>query len=110
MLHHKGEKEMTKLFHIKVQVEKTKVDDLFDSNLEANLIAVNLVNKILLELHDHPISYKLRWVNKNGEISVTKQCKIKFSISVDFIDEVELDVLPLDVCGVVFGRPTKLIS
>jgi uncharacterized protein (UPF0128 family) len=34
-----------------------------------------------------------------------KQCKIKFVVSVDFIDEVELDVVPLDVCGVVFGSP-----
>jgi hypothetical protein len=39
------------------------------------------------------------------EIKVTKQCKIKFVVSVDFIDEVELDVVPLDVCGVVFGSP-----
>ena len=31
-----------------------------------------------------------------------KQCKIKFSISAYFIDEVELDLVPLDVCGVVF--------
>ena len=34
-----------------------------------------------------------------------KQCKIKFVVSADFIDEVELDVAPLDVCGVVFGSP-----
>jgi hypothetical protein len=26
-------------------------------------------------------------------------------VSVDFIDEVELDVVPLDVCGVVFRSP-----
>jgi hypothetical protein len=45
----------------------------------------------------------LGWVNKDVEIKVTKQCKIKFVVSVDFIDEVELDVVPLDVCGVVFG-------
>jgi hypothetical protein len=29
-LHHKKEKEMTKLFHINIQVKKTKVDSLFD--------------------------------------------------------------------------------
>jgi hypothetical protein len=29
-LHPKEEKEMTKLFHIKIQVKKTKVDALFD--------------------------------------------------------------------------------
>jgi hypothetical protein len=49
--------------------------------------------------------YPLGWVNKDAEIKVTKQCKIKFSISAYFIDEVELDVVPLDMCGVVFGIP-----
>ena len=45
----------------------------------------------------------LGWVNKDAKIEVTKQCKIKFTINVYFIDEVELDVVYLDVCGVVFG-------
>jgi hypothetical protein len=30
---------------------------------------------------------------------------MKFAASVDFIDEVELDVVLLDICGVVFGSP-----
>jgi hypothetical protein len=47
----------------------------------------------------------LGWVNKDVEIKFPKQCKIKFSISEYFIDEVELYVVPLDVCGVVFGIP-----
>jgi len=45
----------------------------------------------------------LGWVNNDAEIKVTKQCKIKFAISVDFINEVELDVVPIDMCRVVFG-------
>jgi hypothetical protein len=58
-----------------------------------------------LDVHHHPSPYPLGWVNKDAEIKVTKKCKIKFAISVDFIDEVELDVVPLDVCAVVFGSP-----
>ena len=34
-----------------------------------------------------------------------EQCKIKFVLSAYFIDEVELDVVPLDICGMVFGIP-----
>jgi hypothetical protein len=30
---------------------------------------------------------------------------MKFSVSAYFIDEVELDVVPLDVCEVLFGIP-----
>ena len=64
-----------------------------------------MARKIGLEGHDYPIPYPLGWVNKDAMIKGTKQCKIKFLVSADFIDEVELDVVPLDVCGVVFGSP-----
>ena len=64
---------------------------------------MDLFNKIGLEVHKHHIPYPLGCVNKDEKIKVMKQCKIKFFVSVDFIDEVELDVVPLDVCGVVFG-------
>jgi len=57
------------------------------------------------EFRDHPNPYPLGWLHKDAELKVTKQCKIRFAISVDFIDEVDLDVVPLDVCGVVFGSP-----
>jgi hypothetical protein len=78
---------------------------LFDFGSQVNLIAADLVNKLGLHVHNHPIPYPLGWVNKDVEIKVTKQCKIKFFVSVYFIDEVELDIVPLDVCGVVFGNP-----
>ena len=58
-----------------------------------------------MELHDHLIPNPLGWVNKYIELRVTKQCKIKFSTSAYYIDEVEVDVVPLDGCGVVFGSP-----
>ena len=64
-----------------------------------------MVSKLGLGIQNHPSPYPLGWVNKDVQIKVTKQCKIKFVVSVDFIDEVELDVVPLDVCGVVFGSP-----
>ena len=50
-------------------------------------------------------THLLGWLNKDVELKVTKQCKIRFSINVDFIAEVDLDVFLLDVCGVVFGSP-----
>ncbi len=58
-----------------------------------------------LEVRDHSNPYPLGWVNKDAELKVTKQCKTRFYISTDFIDEVNLDAVPLDVCGVMFGSP-----
>ncbi len=42
-------------------------------------------------------------VNKELEIKVTKECIIKSATNVEFIYEVEFDVVPLDVRGDVFG-------
>jgi hypothetical protein len=36
---------------------------------------------------------------------VTRRCKLIFSITANCIDEVELDVIPLDICGIVLGSP-----
>jgi hypothetical protein len=47
----------------------------------------------------------LGWVNKYEYIKITIQCNIKFVVSVDFIDKVELDAVPLDICGVVSEIP-----
>jgi hypothetical protein len=66
---------------------------------------VDLVNNTVLEVHDHPSPYPMGLVNKDAKIKVTKQCKIKFVVSIFFIDEVELDVVPVDVCGIMFGSP-----
>ena len=71
-LHNKEEKEITKLFHIKIQIKKTKVDALFDSGSQANIIAADLISKLGLEVHDHPSPYPLGWVKKDTEIRVTK--------------------------------------
>ena len=71
-LDHQEEKEMTKLFHIKIQVKKTKISSLFDSSSQVNIIATDLVNKLGLEVHDHPSPYPLGWVNKDAKIKVTK--------------------------------------
>jgi hypothetical protein len=105
ILHHQEEKEMTKFFHINIQVKNTKIDVMFDSGSHVKLIEMDLVNKLGLDVYNHPIPCPLGWVNKDEDIRVTKQCKIEFLVSVDFIDEVELNVVPLDVCGVMFGRP-----
>ena len=51
---------MTKLFHIKIQVKKTKIDGLFDSSSQEKLIAAELVKKLGLEVRDQPNPYPLR--------------------------------------------------
>jgi len=61
-----------------------------------------MVKKMGLEIDDHLIPYPLGWVRKEAKAKVTKQCRINFSLSIDFIDEVELYVVPLDASRVIF--------
>jgi hypothetical protein len=58
-IHHNKEKGMNKLFHIKIQVKKTKVDALFDFGSQANFIAKGLV--IVLDLESMTILAHTRW-------------------------------------------------
>lgn len=86
-------------------MKKTKVDDLFYTCSQANLISKELVDRLKLETYSHLSLYSLGLVNKGLGIKVTKQCKIIFDIDKKIIDEVIVDVIPLDLYGVVFGSP-----
>jgi hypothetical protein len=47
----------------------------------------------------------LGWICGDNNLQVTKQCKIKFAINSNYVDEVELDIVPLDICGIVLESP-----
>lgn len=51
-LHHKEEREMTLMFCIKVQINKIKVDALFNFGSQVNFIAEVLICKLGVEVHD----------------------------------------------------------
>ena len=38
-------------------------------------------------------------------MQVTKQCRLRFGITSGFVDEVDIDVVPLDICGILLGIP-----
>jgi hypothetical protein len=58
-----------------------------------------------LETIPHPKPYPLGWICDNAKLQVTRRCKLRFAITAHFVDEVELDVIPLDICGIVLGSP-----
>jgi hypothetical protein len=53
----------------------------------------------------HPNPYPLGWVCDKEKLNFTKQCRVIFSIASKLIDEVDLDAVPLDICGIVLGSP-----
>jgi hypothetical protein len=99
------QKKRSEIFHVRVIVKHTKVDTLFDSGSQVNLISEAIVKKLGLNTTPHKNPYPLGWVCEDAKLQVTKQCKIIFAITTKFFDEVELDVVPLDICGIVLGSP-----
>jgi hypothetical protein len=99
------EKMRIELFHIRVISRHTKIDTLFDSGSQENLISEETVKKLKLETSPHPKPYPLGWICDNAKLQVTRKCKLRFAITANFVDEVELDVIPLDICGIVLGSP-----
>ena len=46
----------------------------------------------------------LEWLNSCGMLKVTHKVRVPFTVD-DYVDVVECDVLPLEVCGLLLGRP-----
>ena len=74
------------------------------NNLDT-LFFENIFKSLNLEIVPHHKPYPLGWVCENMQLQVTRKCKMKFAITTNFIDEVELDVVLLDICGIVLGSP-----
>jgi hypothetical protein len=64
-----------------------------------------LVKKMGLEMKPHPNPYPLGWVCGKEKLNVTKKCRIIFVIASKLNDEVDLDVAPLDISGILLGSP-----
>jgi hypothetical protein len=99
------ESKRNELFHIRVVSKHTKIDTLFDPGSQVNLISETLVKKLGLKTKSHPRPYPLGWVCNKEKHNVTKQCRVIFDIASKLVDEVDLDVVSLDICGIVLGSP-----
>ena len=98
-----NERKRHEIFHIRVISKHQKIDTLFDNGSQVNSIFEAIVKKLglLTTLHKKP--YPLGWVCEKAKLQVTRQCKLRFAFGSAFVDEV--DIVPLDICGIVLGSP-----
>jgi hypothetical protein len=75
-----------------------------DSRSIDNLVLTEMVEKLELETTDHPSPYKVSWLQKGHQVSVTKQCLVELKMG-KYKDKVLCDVIPMDFCHVLLGRP-----
>jgi hypothetical protein len=63
-----------------------------------------MVEKLELKTTAHPNPYKVSWLQKEYQVMVSQQCQVEFKI-VGYRDEILCDVIPMDVCHILLGRP-----
>jgi hypothetical protein len=95
-----------RLFITACTAKDRKYKVIVDSGSTDNLISSKMVEKHELETTKHPSPYKVSWLQKAHWVSVTKQCLVKFKIG-NYHDEILCDVIPMDVCHILLGRPWK---
>ncbi|XP_020693244.1 uncharacterized protein LOC110107338 [Dendrobium catenatum] len=69
-----------------------------------NIASCALVEKLQIPTEVRPRPYKLSWIQRGSEVEVSKCCLIAFSIG-KFHNQVWCDVLPMDACHLLLGRP-----
>ena len=68
------------------------------------MVSTLLVEKLRLKTLKHQKPYRLQWLNECGEVKVTRQVLISFSIG-SYHDEVMCDVVPMQASHILLGRP-----
>ena len=58
-----------------------------------NTASKSFVAKLGLKIKKHPSLYKIGWIKKGTETFVTQQCRVTFSMSKCYVDEVVCDAV-----------------
>jgi hypothetical protein len=98
--------QRTRLFRTTCKTKDRKCKVIMDNGSTDNLVSTEMVEKLELETTDHPSPYKVLWLQKGHRVSVTKQCLVEFKIG-GYNDKVLCDVIPMDVCHLLLGRPCQ---
>ena len=80
------------------------VDVIVDGGSCENMVSKNLVKQLRLRKYKVKTPYRMSWFRKGGEISVKYRCLVPLQLK-DYKDEVSCDVVPMDACHILLGRP-----
>ena len=92
------------IFHTRCYVQSKVCGLIIDSGGCVNVCSITLVSKLNLSTVKHTRPYRLQWLDDSGEVKLTKQVVVPFSIG-KYVDEVLCDVVPMQASHILLGRP-----
>ncbi|GJT07212.1 aspartyl protease_2 domain-containing protein [Tanacetum coccineum] len=93
------------IFHTRCTSHGKVCDVIIDSGSCENVVSETMVKKLSLKTEKHLRPYKLSWLQKGKSVQVDQRCLVNFSIGDKYMDEVWCDVVPMDACHLLLGRP-----
>ena len=69
-----------------------------------NVASTTLVEKLQLKTEPHPHPFAIQWLNQGKGLQVSTRL-IALSIGKSYRDELWCDVIPMDACHILLGRP-----
>ena len=64
-----------------------------------------MLEKLNLQATTHPHPYNIQWLNQSKGLQVNSRCLISISIGKNYDDELWCDIIPMDACHILLGRP-----
>jgi hypothetical protein len=96
--------QRTRLFRTACKTKDRVCKVIVDNDSTDNLVSIEMVEKLEMEMTDHPNPYRVSWIQKGHQVNVTKQCLVEFKIG-GYNDKILCDFIPMDVCHILLGIP-----
>nr|GEV50975.1 putative reverse transcriptase domain-containing protein [Tanacetum cinerariifolium] len=94
-----------KIFRTQCRLKGKVCMVIVDEENYENMVATTMVEKLSLPTQKHPDPHKLTWLKKGNLVQVTHKCLVQFSIGNKYTDELWCEVIPMDACHILLGRP-----
>jgi len=93
------------IFHTRCTMGGKVCSPIIDGGSCANVASKTMVDKLKLTITPHPKLYTIQWLNQGKGKQISSRCLISLSIGKNYKDEIWCDIVPMDACHILLGRP-----